>query len=98
MPEPSGVRDMTIKITVKNLTNGSTIRVEVESTDTISEIIESAAEFWRLKEGAYVLKRGKKLLRGSEVVSDIGLMNEDVLELIPDPEGGCRWDCRRPFC
>ena len=45
---------MTIKITVKNLTNGSTIRVEVESSDTISEIIESAAEFWRLKEGAYV--------------------------------------------
>ena len=40
MPEPSGVRDMTIKITVKNLTNGSTIRVEVESSDTISEIIE----------------------------------------------------------
>ena len=88
---------MTIKITVKNLTNGSTIRVEVEASDTISEIIESAAEFWKLKEGAYVLKKGKKLLRGSEVVNDIGLMNEDVLELIPDPEGGCRWAFRKPF-
>jgi hypothetical protein len=85
---------MTIKITVKNLTNGSTIRVEVEPSDTVSEIIESAAEFWKLKEGAYVLKKGKKLLRGSELVSEIGLMNEDVLELIPDPEGGCRWDFR----
>ena len=80
---------MTMNITVKNLTNGSTIRVEVEAADTVSEIIESAAEFWKLKEGAYVLKKGKKLLRGSERVSDIGLMNEDVLELIPDPEGGC---------
>ena len=86
---------MTIKITVKNLTNGSTIRVEVEPSDTVSEIIESAAEFWKLKEGAYVLKKGKKLLRGSELVSEIGLMNEDVLEFIPDPEGGCRWDFRR---
>ena len=63
MPEPSGVRDMTIKITVKNLTNGSTIRVEVESSDTISEIIESAAEFWKLKEGAYVLTNDKELRR-----------------------------------
>lgn len=80
---------MSVKITVKNLTNGSTIRVEVEPADSISDIIESAAEFWKLKEGAYVLKRGKKLLRGAEKVSDIGLVNEDVLELIPDPEGGC---------
>lgn len=82
---------MAVKITVKNLTNGSTIRVDVEQSDTVSDIIDSAAEFWKLKEGAYVLKRGKKMLRGSERVSDIGIVNEDVLELIPDPEGGCRW-------
>ena len=87
---------MSLKIAVKNLTNGSTIRVEVEPSDSVSDIIESAAEFWKLKEGAYVLKKGKKLLRGSEVASEIGLINEDVLELIPDPEGGCRWHCRRP--
>ena len=84
-----------MKITVKNLTNGSTIRVEVEPSDSISDIIDSAAEFWKLKEGAYVLKKGKKLLR-SETVSGAGLIGEDVLELIPDPEGGCRWHCRRP--
>ncbi len=89
---------MTLKLTVKNLTNGSTIRVEVEPSDSVSDIIESAAEFWKLKEGAYVLKRGKKLLRGSETVSGIGLINEDVLELIPDPEGGCRWDSPGRCC
>ncbi len=89
---------MSLKITVKNLTNGSTIRVEVDPSDSISDIIESAAEFWKLKEGAYVLKRGKKLLRGSEIVSDIGLVNEDVLELIPDPEGGCRWGFPGRYC
>ena len=50
---------MSLKITVKNLTNGSTIRVEVEPSDSVSDIIESAAEFWKLKEGAYVLKKGK---------------------------------------
>ena len=82
---------MSMKITVKNLTNGSTIRVEVEPSDSISDIIDSAAEFWKLKEGAYVLKKGKKLLRGSETASGAGLIGEDVLELIPDPEGGCRW-------
>ena len=89
---------MALKITVKNLTNGSTIRVEVEPPDSISDIIDSAAEFWKLKEGAYVLKRGKKLLRGSETVAEVGLINEDVLELIPDPEGGCRWVFRGRYC
>ena len=89
---------MSLKITVKNLTNGSTIRVEVEPSDSVSGSIESAAELWKLKEGAYVLKKGKRLLRGSESVSDIGLINEDVLELIPDPEGGCRWGFPRRCC
>jgi len=89
---------MSLKITVKNLTNGSTIRVEVEPSDSVSDIIESAAEFWKLKEGAYVLKKGKRLLRGSESAAEIGLINEDVLELIPDPEGGCRWGSPRRFC
>ena len=89
---------MGLKITVKNLANGSTIRVEVEPSDSISDIIESAAEYWKLNEGAYVLKKGKKLLRGSELVSGAGLINEDVLELIPDPEGGCRWLSRGPSC
>ena len=89
---------MSLKITVKNLTNGSTIRVEVEPNDSISDIIDSAAEFWKFKEGAYVLKKGKKMLRGSETVSGVGLIDEDVVELIPDPEGGCRWDSRGPSC
>ena len=86
---------MVIKLTVKNLTNGATIRVEAEPNDSISDIIESAAEFWNFREGAYVLKKGKKMLRGSMTVSEAGLLNEEVVELIPDPEGGCRWRCRR---
>ena len=79
---------MAIKITVKNVANGSTIRMEVEPTDRVSDIIDSAAEFWNKDSGAFVLKKGKKLLHGSDTASEINLLTDDVLEMIPDPEGG----------
>ncbi len=83
---------MPIKITVRNVSNGATIRMEVEPTDKVCDIIDSAADFWSKDAGAYVLKKGKKLLRGSDTVAEINLVTDDVLEMIPDPEGGCRWD------
>ncbi len=82
---------MPIKITVRNVSNGATIRMEVEPADKVCDIIDSAADFWNKDAGAYVLKKGKKLLRGSDTVAEINLVTDDVLEMIPDPEGGCRW-------
>ncbi len=79
---------MTIEVTIRNAENGSTLNMELEAHTTIEDIIEGAAEFWQKEAGAYVLRRGKKLLKGQSTVQDAGLRGEDVLELIPDPEGG----------
>jgi hypothetical protein len=38
--------------------------------------------------GAYVLRKGKKVLRGGNTLLDASIRGDDVLELIPDPEGG----------
>ncbi|MDD7423819.1 MAG: hypothetical protein PUK31_02285 [Candidatus Methanomethylophilaceae archaeon] len=88
---------MTIRLTIKNLANGTTLRMEAEPDETINDIIGSAGEYWNLDAGAYVLKKGKKLLSGRTRVSDSGLLNDDILEMIPDPEGGCRWGSLRRY-
>ena len=80
---------MTIRITIKNLANGTSLRMEAEPDDSINDLIISAGEYWNLDAGAYVLKKGKKLLTGKRTVSDEGLLTDDVLKMIPDPEGGC---------
>ncbi len=81
---------MAIAITVKNVYNGSTVRMEVESDETMGDIIQSAAEYWRKEASAYILKKGKTLLRSSMTVADAGIIADDVLEMVPDPEGGSR--------
>ena len=43
---------MGIKITVKNTADGSTIKMEVDPKETVSDIIDSAAEYWRKDAGA----------------------------------------------
>jgi len=73
---------------VKNAETGSTVDMELEPENTVNEIIESAASFWHKDPGAYVLRRGKKVLGGSLSIKDASLVQGDVLELIPDPEGG----------
>ncbi len=62
--------------------------MELEPENSVDEIIESAATFWGKDMGAYVLRRGKKVLRGGAELRSAGVMADDVLELIPDPEGG----------
>jgi hypothetical protein len=62
--------------------------MELEPENSVDEIIESAATFWGKDMGAYVLRRGKKVLRGGAELRSAGVLADDVLELIPDPEGG----------
>lgn len=73
---------------MKSAESGSTVDMELEGDNTVNEIIESAAGYWDMNAGAYVLRRGKNLLRGTATVADMGLINDDIVELIPDPEGG----------
>jgi hypothetical protein len=79
---------LVIRIKVKNAETGAAVEMELEGENTIDEVIESAATFWSKDMGAYVLRKGKKVLRGGSSLSESGIRAEDVLELIPDPEGG----------
>ncbi len=79
---------MTVRIKVKNAETGATVEMELEVENTVDEVIESAATFWSKDMGAYVLRKGKKVLRGGGSLNDSGIRADDVLELIPDPEGG----------
>ncbi len=79
---------MAVRIKVKNAETGATVEMELEQENTVDEVIESAATFWSKDMGAYVLRKGKKVLRGGTSLKDAGVRPEDVLELIPDPEGG----------
>jgi hypothetical protein len=79
---------MSLTVKIRNAETGSSVDMEMENENTMDEIVKGAAGFWNKEPGAYVLRRGKKLLRGSQTVLEVGLKDDDELELIPDPEGG----------
>ena len=79
---------MPFRIKVKNAETGASVEMELENDNTIDEVIESAASFWKKDMGAYVVRKGKKVLRGTTSLTDAGIRESDVLELVPDPEGG----------
>ncbi len=79
---------MALRVKVRNAESGATVEMELESENTVDEIIEGAAGYWEKDAGAYVLRRGKKLLRGQQTVAEAAIISNDDLELIPDPEGG----------
>lgn len=79
---------MSIRVKVRNAETGSAVEMEMENENTMDEIVRGAASYWKKEAGAYVIRQGKKLLRGSQTVLEVGLKDKDELELIPDPEGG----------
>ncbi len=79
-----------MKISVKDAETGSKISMDVENDNTVEEVVESAANYWNKDPGAYVVRFGKKVLGGQTSIEETRLQDGDVVELIPDPEGG-RW-------
>ena len=79
---------MTIRITIRDADTGSKVEMDLEEDNTIEETIESAASYWEKEAGAYVLRYGKKVRRGQTTIGMSGIRDGDLLELIPDPEGG----------
>jgi len=79
---------MGIHVSVKNATLGATLKMDIAPNETVYDIIESAAEFWKKDPKAYVLRKGKTLLTATDTMMEANVMNGDVLELLPDPEGG----------
>lgn len=78
----------TTKIYVRDAETGNKIEMDVKGSNSVEDIIISAASYWAKDPGAYVLRQGKRILTGDALVASLGLIDEDVLELMPDPEGG----------
>lgn len=78
----------TLKLEVKNAQNGNSTVMEVDRQTKMQEILDSSVEFWSLADEAYLLKSGRKLLAASRTVEECGLSDGDIVELLPDPEGG----------
>ena len=79
---------MTNRIHLKDADTGSVIAIDVEDDTLMEEIIESAAAYWEKDPGAYVVRAGERMLRGSMTFGQSLIAPGDELELIPDPEGG----------
>jgi hypothetical protein len=79
---------MGIHVSIKNATLGATLKMDIAPNETVYDIIESAAEFWKKDPKAYVLRKGKVLLTATDTMMEANIMGGDVLELLPDPEGG----------
>ena len=79
---------MTIRIRVRDADTGNLIAMDVEDDTLMEEIIESAAAYWEKDPGAYVVRMGDRILRGSTPFGQSLLAPGDEIELIPDPEGG----------
>lgn len=77
-----------VRITVRDVDTGSRIEMDLETENTMEDAIDSAANYWNKNPGAYVLKFGKTILRGQMTVTEANLKAGDMIELIPDPEGG----------
>jgi hypothetical protein len=79
---------MGVRVIIKNAETGSNVAMDLEPSNSVQEIIDSIAMYWEKDAGAYVIRKGKKLLKGEQMIGDLGFVENDEIELIPDPEGG----------
>ncbi len=86
----TGAIKMVVRIRVRNAETGATVDMELELENTVEEIIEGVSAFWEKDPGAYVIRKGRRLLRGQQKVQELDIQANEELELIPDPEGGNR--------
>lgn len=78
----------TMKLEVRNAQNGNSTLMEVDRQTKMQEILDSSVEFWSMANDAYLLKSGRRLLAATKTVEECGLSDGDIIELLPDPEGG----------
>jgi uncharacterized ubiquitin-like protein YukD len=78
----------TFKLEVRYTQTGNSALMEVDTKTRLQEVLDSAVELWSLPQEAYLMKCGKRLLSSSKTVADYGLTDGDIIDLLPDPEGG----------
>ena len=77
-----------IRIKLRDSETGAVLEMELDIDNTIDELIESAGAYWEKATGVYVIRKGNKILRGNMRIGDADVRDGDIIELIPDPEGG----------
>ncbi|MBX8635958.1 MAG: hypothetical protein KIS30_03445 [Thermoplasmata archaeon] len=77
-----------MKLGVRHSQTGNSALMEVDLKTRLQELLDSAIEFWSLPSEAYLIKSGKRLLSASKTVAECGLNDGDIIDLLPDPEGG----------
>ncbi|MGC8725728.1 MAG: DUF835 domain-containing protein [Thermoplasmata archaeon] len=87
MPPPAGP----MRIKLRDSETGAVLEMELDPENTIDEIIESSGSYWEKTTGVYVIRKGNRILRGGMKIGESDLRDGDVIELIPDPEGGLGW-------
>lgn len=79
---------MAVKVNIRDIVTGNEVEMLLEADSKIEDAIENIATYWQKGVGAYALKHKTKILSGKTTVRSAGIKNKDILELIPDPEGG----------
>ena len=79
---------MAVRITITDGATGKAVDIDVEPTHLMDDLIESAASYWNLDLGAYVLNRGDHVLQGTWTASQLNFQAGETLNMIPDPTGG----------
>jgi hypothetical protein len=77
---------MPIRIVIKNPDQPKPVKMDVDPTDYIDEVIESVADFWELDVKEYLIKKGVTVYSRDSKISDTDIQNEDVLELVREED------------
>lgn len=77
---------MPIRIVIKNPDQPKPVKMDVDPSDYVDEIIESVADFWELEVKEYLIKKGVTVYSRDLKISDTDIQNEDVLELVREQD------------
>ena len=74
-------------VTLRLVYTGWSINTEVMGNETVGDLIDSAAEYFRYYPEAFTLRAGKYILGKETTMDDIGVPHQGaVFEIIPDPD------------
>ena len=79
---------MSYVICVKDKVLGKSIEMSVEPDTKVEDILVNSADYLGKRPGVYMIKFGSKILPGDMTVSEAGVKRCDLLEILPDPQGG----------
>ena len=73
---------------MRDIESGATVDMNIDGSESIEGVILKLIDYWNKGHRPFILKEGRRVLRGEMKFNDSGLENGAFLELLPDPEGG----------